>query len=202
MRAQRAEEYLDENAAKRAESVAVNESMKRATMAASLTRKKSARPKTAPSARGPPLPPKNPAEIGIPEGGNWKSTTTYKYDEHSASQLPAPWATHYQVFERFPETVRSERSKKTRMLETKMIEIQAQLKAVEEELQARNNERTKVEASYDRTRKANGLPPRSIKKYGMSGKKKRGVGARKQAQQRKSNTVTISDSARDYLKNM
>lgn len=81
--------------------------------------------------------PKNPAEIGIPEGGNWKSTTTYKCDEHTASQLPAPWATHYQVFERFPETVRSERSKKTRMLETKMLEIQTQLKAVEEELEAR-----------------------------------------------------------------
>ena len=70
-----------------------------------------------------------------------------------------------------------------------------------------------MEASYDRTRKSSGLPPRQKGSYGKRGgaqgrsSKKRGGGKRggrhqPKQQQPDGNTVTISDSARDYLKNM
>mmetsp|Transcript_16689 Transcript_16689/g.31229 ORF Transcript_16689/g.31229 Transcript_16689/m.31229 type:complete len:488 (+) Transcript_16689:360-1823(+) len=184
MRAERAEQYLDEKNKKRAEATAA-----RATVARASPARQKNRPSTAPSSRKPPRPaiPKNPAEVGIPDGGNWKSTTTYKYNEYGASQLPAPWATHYHVFEKFPEPVKSERSQKELMLQTKMKEIQAQLKAVEDELEERRRERMSVESkTNNKTRKAVGLPQKKF-----AGKNK--------SSKSPSNTVTISKSARAFI---
>ncbi|GMI00970.1 hypothetical protein TrLO_g5981 [Triparma laevis f. longispina] len=182
MRAERAEQYLDERERKRAEATKAH------VARPEVKPKKNNRPSTAPSSR---KPPKNPAEVGIPDGGNYKSTTAYKYNEYGASQLPAPWATHYHVFEKFPEPVLSERSQKERMLQTKMMEIQAQLKAVEDELEERRRERISVESkTNNKTRKAVGLPPH---------KKKMMVGSKKVSKKAPSNTVTISKSARAFI---
>ena len=183
----------------------------------------SKRPSSAPATRRSAvnLPPPNPAEVGIPEGGNWKSVGPYRYNEYGASQMPAPWATHYHVYEKYPDTVRSARSQKTLMLQTKMEEIQAQLREVEDELEQRRKERQSMEKSYNKTRKANGLPPkRNAKKFpgqkpgrvrgrgggggggGGGAAARKGNGAAKRSSAPKNTTVTISSSARDYLKNL
>lgn len=77
------------------------------------------------------------------------------------------------------------------MLQTKMMDIQAQLKAVEDELEERRRERISVESkTNNKTRKAVGLPPHKKKMMG---------GSKKVSKKAPSNTVTISKSARAFI---
>ncbi len=192
VRARRAEDFLDETAARRS----IKQRARPTTAKARVETSRSSRPPrpgTAPSARGPiPATHENPAATGIPPGGNWKSVGEYKYNETAPSQLPAPWATHYQSFERFPETKLSQRSKTTKMLETKMLEIQSQLAEVERELSERRKERQGLTESFNKTRAANGLPPKS-KQYGGVRKTK------KQPNKSQKGYMTVSKSARAYM---
>jgi len=150
----------------------------------------------------------NPAEKGIPNGGNWKSVGIYDGDAAaSASQLAAPWATHFKVNERFPETHRSE---KEQMLKTRYDEIKAQLAEVEGELDQRRREKEEINKA-----KRNRVMPRTARdalnnkkkalgrnpKTTFKGTKKKnaprvGGGAKRKPD------FSVSKSARAYLDNL
>jgi hypothetical protein len=208
-RAARAEKFLDQ----RQEQIKTIKIKKARPTSAPAARSKARKVPQQPQHSKPSIPP-NPAEVGIPEGGNWKSVGAYNYNDMAASQLPAPWATHYHVFEKFPSPKVSARSKKTQELQDKMTMIQSQLREVEEELEARKKEREEVGRSYNNTRKANGLPQRrkgggnygKVRgNKGRTGKGRTGTG-RKQGGKGGGGGgkggITVSGSARDYINRM
>jgi len=200
-RAARAEMFLDQRKEKKASNT------KKARPGSAPAPHSNTRRQAPTKQRKQPQVPVNPAEVGIPEGGNWKSVGAYTYNEDAASQLPAPWATHYHVFEKFPEPEVSARSKKTQELQNKMTLIQAQLREVEEELEVRRKEREEVGKKYNQSRKVNGLPLRRNKVGNNYGKVKVKKGTRKVREggggktkkKQMGSSVTVSASARDYL---
>ena len=195
VRAHRAEKFLDEqadareNAREQARATAARP--KSAAPAPPRTVKKNVRPKSARNVL-----PENPAEKGIPEGGNWKSVGAFRWNDNSPSQLAAPWASHYQAIERYPEPVYSARTKKQMMLETKMKEIQDQLAAVEGELEDVRNKKKNMDSTNNKTRAANGLPPRATVKKNT--KKKKSSTAPSKGSMLKGD-VTMSKSARAFM---
>ena len=129
----------------------------------------------------------NPAEKGIPPGGNWKSVGTYNYNEHGPSMLSAPWATHFQVNQRIPDTVRTGRTKKIQEVEGRMQAIADQLREVEAELEERRRERAAIERS---------------KKGTNAHKKTMGGTNQNMANKTEKAFVTVSSSARAFLDRM
>ena len=65
-----------------------------------------------------------------------------------------------------------------------MNTIQAQLREVEEELEARKKEREEIGKTYKQTRKANGLPPRRKVAGNNYGKVRRGGGVNNKVSER------------------
>jgi len=153
----------------------------------------------------------NPAEKGIPDGGNWKSVGKYNCPE-GPSMLAAPWATHFQVYERFPATQRTERTKKTIMLQTKYDSIKAQLMEVEEELEERRRERVELGSARQ---KGGGKPvprpqpqqPKKKTKTNMNMNMNTTKKNLKSTLYKKKTAVgksdfTVSHSARDFINNL
>jgi hypothetical protein len=113
----------------------------------------SIRPGTAPSSRKY-VP--NPGNL-IPEGGNYKAVGVYPGNELSKSQLPAPWATHFHVYEKFPEKKLTAKEREELKLQNKVRDIRQQLADVEEELAAtRIGIQGRKDEKYAKMRKSGG----------------------------------------------
>jgi hypothetical protein len=207
VRAHRAEQFLDEQAESRQAAAEAREATLRAAAArpqtaGAATRRRNERKERPGSA--PFVAPENPAERGIPEGGNWKSVGAFRWNDQASSQLLVPWASHYQAKERYPEPVYSARTKKQMLLETKMREIQGQLATVEAELEKTRAMKGKIDENNSKTRAANGLPPKQFVAKNKTrknpfGKSRSAPGGNKGLL---AGDVTMSKSARAFMDNL